>query len=178
MDEDLLAALGLSKDATVEQAVAAATALKAKADEAEETKTALATATAQLAAKGDDKPDPSKYAPIQAVHELQTQVASLTAQQQADRVEDLIQPALADGRLLPALEGWARDLGEKNVAALTQFLDKAAPVAGLKDNQTGGKKPEGEGSGHDSLSDSESAIAAACGITTEQFTAAKKQEAA
>jgi phage I-like protein len=43
---------------------------------------------------------------------MQTQLAALTAQQQADQVDKLIQPALADGRLMAAMEPgrviWAR----------------------------------------------------------------------
>lgn len=173
MDEDLLAALGLEKDATAEQAVAAATALKAKAKENE---SALATATSELATLKNEKPDPEKFAPVAVVTELQTQVAALSKQVQSSEIDDLIEPAMSDGRLLPSLEDWARELGNKDIAALTSFLGKTTPVAGLGGNQTEGKAPEGDGK--TPLSESETSIAAACGITTEQFTAAKKPEAA
>lgn len=177
MDEELLAALGLHKNATASEAIIAATALATKAKTADEAATALAAATAEVSAlkTESESPDPAKFVPVEAVTELQTQVAALTSQAQSNQVNDLIEPALADGRLLPALEEWARDLGETNVAALTAYLDNAKTIAGLKTTQTKVTTlPDSESQ----ISEPEQSIAAACGITLEQFTAAKKMEAA
>ncbi len=173
MDDELLAALGLDTNATGEQALAALTALKTKAAER---KAALATATADLEAAKTTQPDPAKYAPVSVVTELQSTVAALSKQVTAAQIDDLIEPALSDGRILPALESWARDLGNKDIAALTTFLNGIKPVAGLDGSQTGGKGPADDD--NSALSDAESTIAAACGITPEQFSDAKKMEAA
>jgi phage I-like protein len=102
----LLAALGLP-ETTTEQA--ALTAVQAHKDTAEAARTALAlkaedgatAVTAACSALTTKAPDPAKFVPVETVTAMQTQLAALTAQQQADQVDKLIQPALADGRLMP-----------------------------------------------------------------------------
>lgn len=173
MDEELLAALGLDKTATASEALAAATALATKAKTAEEATTALATATAEVTTLKTASPDPAKYVSVSVVSELQTQVAALSKTAASAAVNDLVEPALADGRLLPPLESWARELGESNIAALTSFLGKTQAVDGLKSKQTTAIPPDAD----NDVSESEKSIAAACSITHEQFVAAKKEAA-
>lgn len=182
----LLAALGLPETTTEPAAIAALTALgplqalKARANVATAVCTALqipADATAETAtaacnslrAAQPGAPDPAKYVPIEAVQQLQTQVAALTATQQAGQVDALIQPALADGRLLPTLETWARDLGKKDLAALTAFLGAAKPIAALAGTQTGGKAPTATASGDQQLSADELAVCSAMGMAPEAY---------
>lgn len=182
----LLAALGLPETTTEPAAIAALTALgplqplQARANVATAVCTALqipADATAETAtaacnslrAAQPGAPDPAKYVPIEAVQQLQTQVAALTATQQAGQVDALIQPALADGRLLPTLETWARDLGKKDLAALTAFLGAAKPIAALAGTQTGGKAPTATASGDQQLSADELAVCSAMGMTPEAY---------
>lgn len=182
----LLAALGLPETTTEPAAIAALTALgplqplQARANVATAVCTALklpADATPEVAlaactslgATQPGTPDPAKYVPIEAVQQLQTQVAALTAHQQANQVDGLIQPALADGRLLPALETWARDLGKKDVAALTAYLTAAKPIAALTSTQTGGKAPSATATGDQQLSAEELAVCTAMGLTPEAY---------
>lgn len=117
--------------------------------------------------------DPTKFVPIAAVEQLQGSVATLTAKVRDREVDDLVKPALASGKLLPAMEGWARDLGKSNIAALTAFLDKAQPVAALNATQTGGKEPPVVGNEHQ-LTASEIAVCSAAGISQADFASAKK----
>jgi len=99
---------------------------------------------AELSAKA---PDPAKYAPVEVVQAMQTELSALRNAQLAAEVDGLVKPALADGRLLPAQESWARELGLSNLAALQSFLATAQPIAALKGTQTGGHEP-GQSTGH------------------------------
>ncbi|MGA0610560.1 phage protease [Caldimonas sp. KR1-144] len=183
----MIAAFGLEQTATEDQAIAALTAigpikdlsaslasvrkaleLDDKADGA-----ALVAACTQLKAASAD---PAKFAPVSVVTQLQGQVATLTARLQEDEVTKLIEPALADGRLLAGeQEAWARELGKKDIAALTSFLKTAQPIAALGGTQTKGKKPEGGADG--ALSADELAVCSRMGLTVEQFKAGATAQA-
>ncbi len=177
--EKLLAAIGLPANTTEDAAVAACTAHKAQADAARTALQLDTTATAEIVTAACTSlrtaatPDPAKFVPVSVVEELKTSVTALTAQVQGRQVDDLIAPALADGRLLPAQESWARDLGKTNVAALTQYLKTAQPIAALTGTQTGGKDPSGGGKDSHGLTKDELAVAAACGMTPEQYSKGK-----
>lgn len=138
--KDLLKALGLADSATEAEALAAVASLKAKADDGA---TQVAALTAEVTTLKATAPDPAKYVPVETVTQLQGQVAALTAQMAGREVDELVQAGLADGRILPAMEGWARELGKKGVAELKAYLEHASPIAALKGTQTGGAKPAG-----------------------------------
>ncbi|WP_409513504.1 phage protease [Pseudomonas aeruginosa] len=140
--------LGLGKDANVEQ---------------------IAAATAQLkTASPADKPDPAKFVPLEAVTELQQQVVALTARLNGGELDGLVGAALQDGRLLPSLEGWARELGGKDIGQLKAYLDKAAPIAALTRLQ--GRRPEGD---THNLTDAELEAARMTGISPADYAKAK-----
>ena len=103
-------------------------ALKAQAATAQAALTAEREATAALKASTQ---------PMEVVAALRSELATLTADLNARKIAELIDPALADGRLLPAQEAWARDLGTSNLAALTTYLQTAQPIAALTGTQTG-----------------------------------------
>ena len=86
-------------------------------------------------------------------------------------VDALVKPALADGRLLPAMEKWARDLGKTDVAALTAYLGTAQPIAALTATQTKGIPPSGLAKGDAQLSADELAVCTAMGLTPDQYKA-------
>lgn len=159
MNEEQLKLLGLAKDATADQITAALTALKTKSDDAE---TRLAALKAETAT-----PDLTKYAPIHALAEIQASNAALTAKLSGYEIDAVVKPALEDGRLLPSLEPWARELGKTNVAALKDYLDKAAPIAALKGSQSGGKAPDASNAG--TLDDAALAVCRQMGISPEDY---------
>ena len=181
--EKLLAAIGLPANTTEDAAIAACTSIKSQADAARAALKLDGTATAETVtaactslrtAATNATPDPAKYVPVSVVEVLKTSVAALTAKVGERQVEDLITPALADGRLLPAQETWARDLGKTNLAALTAYLKTAQPIAALSSTQTGGKPPAGEqDKGAHGLTKDELAVAAACGMTPEAYAKGK-----
>ena len=176
----LLAMFGLP-ETTTEQA--ALTAVQTHKDTAEAARTALAlkaedgatAVTAACSALTTKTPDPAQYVPVATVTAMQDQLAALTAQAQADQVDKLIPPALADGRLLPAMEPWARDLGKTNMAQLTSFLQAAQPVAALTGTQTGGKPPAAQATGGHGLSQDELAACSSMGLDPEAFAKTKAE---
>lgn len=155
----LLAALGLPEDASEEQALSA---IKALTD-----KPAVAAATAT--------PDPAQYVPVAVVQELQTNLAALSASVHTRAVDDVITPALGDGRLLPAEEAWARDTAKTpaGLASLTSLLKVRQPIAALGSTQTKGQPPAAAATDTHGLTADELAVAAACGMTPEAYAKGK-----
>ena len=130
----------------------------------------IAALTAQTA-----KPDLTKYAPISVVQELQSQVAALTAKQEADKGNELITAALTAGKLLPAQKEWAEGVLKQpgGLAFLTGFIENAQPVAALSGTQTGGNSPEERIA---ALTAEEERAAKMLGMTPEEFKKVKESE--
>jgi phage I-like protein len=127
----LLAALGLTEDASEESALTALSAITA----------GHATSIAELKAAS---PDPAKFVPVKVMSDLQAEVATLRSEKIGREVDGVVTAALTAGKLLPPQEKWARDLGAKDIAALNQYLDTASPIAALSGTQTGGKLAGGK----------------------------------
>ncbi|EON13080.1 phage protease [Pandoraea sp. SD6-2] len=168
--------LKLPETATEEQAVAALNALAGKVG-------ATAAASVDLAELLDERdtriaaltsavPDPAKYVPIETMTGLRQQIAVLTHQSQQGQLETVITAALSDGRLLPAQESWARDLGKANFGQLTQYLQTAEPIAALRTTQTGGREPGG-GERTAAMDDTSLAVCRQLGLTADVFNKAK-----
>ncbi|WP_240939183.1 phage protease [Diaphorobacter sp. HDW4A] len=187
--EKLLAAIGLPANTTEDAALAACSAHKAQSDAARKAlqldanataDTVTAACTSLRTASASATPDPAKFVPVTVVTELQTNFAALSSRQHARDVEDLIAPALADGRLLPPEETWARDAAKtpEGMAVLTGMLKVRQPVAALTHTQTHGKPPAGAAAGGaggtaGGLTADELAVAAACGLTPEAYAKGK-----
>lgn len=146
--------LGLAETVAADEVVAACRSTKAKADAAAE-------------------PDPAKYVGIEVVKQLRDQVAALSATQTAREIDELVKPALEDGRLLPAQEAWARSLGKSDIAALRSYLDSAQPIAALRGTQTGGRDPQQQPD-ENGLTPDELALCRATGVDPKAFATAKK----
>lgn len=128
----LTALLGLAEDANTEAVLSAVTALKARAD-AQDT---------EIAALKTQTPDPAKFVPVETVTVLQGQIADLSTRLNQSELDDVIQAALKSGKLIPAMEGWARELGKSDMAQLKAYVEKNPAIAALSGNQTGGKAPD------------------------------------
>lgn len=103
----------------------------------------LAAQHSQIAALSQQTatPDPAKFVPVALMTDLQTQLAALSAQVNAGKVDELVTAALVSGQLMPVQETWARDLGKSNLAALSQYLETAPKIPALAGSQTNGKGP-------------------------------------
>lgn len=105
------------------------------------------TAVAALKAKADStNPDPAKFVPINTLESVKQELAVLRARQQQADVDALIEEGKASGKLLPAQEAWARELGNQSAASLRSYLDSTPAIAALKGSQTNGKPPADTGS--------------------------------
>ncbi|PHS47268.1 MAG: hypothetical protein COB05_09820 [Marinobacter sp.] len=100
--------------------------------------------------------------------------AARSAQQTSGEVDKLVAKGLADGRLQPGLESWARDLGNKRLAALRSFLDGAQPANSLPARRATGatEYPEIESLTHEEL-----AVCRAMGTDPDEFLKAKSKQA-
>jgi phage I-like protein len=175
----LLTALGLTEQTSEDQAVAALNARLAQAKSDADQVVALTAERAnkdvQIAAltASAGKPDPAQYVPIAVVTGMQTQLAALSAQVAGREVDELVAVALTDGKLLPAQEGWARDLGKKDVAALRSFIATAPKIAALTATQTGGKEPGAAAAGAQQLDATTLAVCRQMGIDPAAVAKAK-----
>lgn len=158
----LLAALGLAETATEAEGLAALSALKAQH-------------STSVAALKSQKPDPAAYIEVAAFSAVQAELATLKASQRTAEVAALMAEGLADGRILPAAEVWAKELGEKDIASLKAFLATAPKVAALQGTQTGGHAPTQKDV--QSLSESQLAACRAIGVDPVQFAATLKEGA-
>lgn len=122
----------------------------------------------QVAALKVAAPDPAKFVPVDAMAALQTEVAALRNEKVARDVDGVVTAALTAGKLLPPQEKWARDLGMKDLAALSQYLETAQPVAALSGTQTGGTPPAG-GKNEHGLNDTQLAICKQLGVSPEDY---------
>lgn len=162
--QQLLASLGLAKDTSEADALAAVAALKAKADQVD----GLA---AKVAALSSQAPDPAKFVAVEVMADLQAKVAALTSQVNGDKVTQVVEAALTAGKLLPAQKDWALGLGKANLAALTEYVEKTPAIAALGGMQSEGKEV-GKGAPA-ALTADETKVAAQLGLSAEQFAAGK-----
>lgn len=164
--------LGLADTATDDELNQAVAALKAKADSAE-------TKDTEIAALKSAALDPAQFVPVAIVTELQTQLAALSAKQETNEIEQLIEKNIAK-LPTPGLREWAE---KQSVAALTAYLATAPEIAALTRMQTDGKDM-------DNAAQTGDALVAACKaqwestasirsefVTLEDYTAFKKAEA-
>lgn len=146
--------LGVDEKSTPEQLVAACSALK-------------------TAAMAKANPDPAKFVPIDVVTGLQTQMAALSAQVNGDKVSRLVDKAVTDGRLLPVMVDWAIELGKKDIAALTAYLEQMPAIAALTATQSRDQRPDPN---NFNLTQIELDTAALTGLTPKEFADQKNKE--
>lgn len=165
----LLISLGIDPD-NQEAATVALKALKAAADSvaSKDAEIVALRAKADAATAATGNPDPAKFVPIEAMTALQTEVAALTAKVTGREVDDVIDAAKKAGKLLEPQVQWARELGNKDIAALRAYVASAPAVAALSQMQTGGKAPNGAAN-EDGLTEADLAVCKTMGYSPEQF---------
>lgn len=127
----------------------------------------LSTKDGQIAALKSASPDPAKYVPIDVMQALQTELATLRSDQVSRDVDGVVTAALLVGKLLPAQEAWARELGKANLTLLKQHVDTAQQIDALSRTQTNGVAPDGQAG--DALSESELAMCRSTGVLPDEF---------
>ncbi len=159
MDE-LLKLFGLGPDATESEAVAAASAVLQKNTDLEKQ---VVDKDEAIAAAKAATPDTA----VAAMRGMQQELAALKAQVNGNEIEELVTAALTEGKLVPAQEKWARDLGNSDLVALKGYLESAQSIAALTASQTEGKKLDGDG--NPNLTDDQLAVCSQMGIDHEAY---------
>ena len=157
--QKLLASIGLAETTTEADALAAVAALKTRAD-------LVAPLETQVAALKTAAPDPARFVAVETMTALQGEVAALRTKLNGQELEGVVSEALKAGKLLPAQEAWARELGGKDLASLKTYI-AAAPVIVPGEGQTGGKG-QGGGDGK-TLSAEQQAVCKQLGLTEKDF---------
>ncbi len=137
MNEELKRLLGLEGDPGDEEIAAATARLKERLDGLDEK-------LAALKAEAKAPVDPARFVPVEVMEQIRQELAALKSDAHKRGVDELVTAALADGRLLPAMEPWARELGQKDLAALKSYVEQAQPIAALSGMQSGGRAPENQ----------------------------------
>lgn len=166
----IAAALGLGEDATEAQICAAIAALNT---------TAASIRTALGAKDGDDlvaaaqtlkaagAPDPSKFAPIAVVQQLQTQVTELVAASSSDKAAAAVNAAIEAGKITPATKDYWLASAARDLPAFEAYVAASAAIV-----PPGERKPLGERpAGRTTLTDEEQKLAASMGIPEDKFLA-------
>lgn len=120
-------------------------------------------------------PDTTALAAIQA---LQAEVGTLRGQLEGDKLDKLVADALATGKLLPAMQQWATELGKRDIASLQAYLDKVPAIPGME-SQTRGAAAHDAKAGNEALAADPQALAVArqMGIAPAAWAAGLKQAA-
>tara|TARA_R110002050_G_scaffold269917_1_gene412424 strand:- start:44697 stop:45761 length:1065 start_codon:yes stop_codon:yes gene_type:complete len=173
MNEALLKLLGLKKDASEDDVLAACTALQTKNTELAATNTDLAKKVADsetaIAAASAATPESA----LTVITELQSTCAALTARLDGSDMDTLIAAAKAGGKLTPVMEPWARSLP---VASLKSYLETAPQIAALTATQTGNKQKL-DSDGKAVLTDEQIAVCSQMGISQAEFLKTLAEEA-
>lgn len=166
MNKKLRQALGLPENASDDDLLAACTQAVADRDAAVAAADEARQALAANSQQSPPVPDPAQFVSVTVANELRDQVAELSQQINQDKVSSLVNAALDDGRLLPAQKDWATQLGQANLATLSQYLESAEPIVGLRAGQSGGQLPA---KGPHGLSEAQLAMCSQAGWNPEEY---------
>jgi phage I-like protein len=125
-------------------------------------------------AKLREKPDAqamsgnAAFVPIAQFEALKADFVQLSAQIAGNDLDALVKSGLADGRLLPMQEKWARGL---SVQALSSYLQATPAIAALRGGQTRGGAPAQDDPNQ--LSAEELQVCSQLGLTQDAFIAAR-----
>ncbi|WP_339863209.1 phage protease [Paremcibacter congregatus] len=177
----LIKLFGLADDATPEQISAHAQGLVEGDDQAKAAMSTLTTALGLGAEattddlvkavqsvqekSGSNTPDPDKFVPMAAFKELQTEVKSLQSQSQTNAADSAVEKALADKKITPAMEDWAKSYHKRDPKGFEDYIS-TAPVLSLNAAHVEAGDPKGDGKG---LSADEKAVCAQLGMSEETF---------
>lgn len=127
----------------------------------------LAAKNLQIASLKGATPNPAEFVSVTVMTALQNEVAALRGEHAAREVDGVVTAALKAGKILPAQEAWARELGKSNLILLKQHVDGSPVLAALSGTQTQGIAPEGNAPGE--LDKDELAMCRAMGILPDDF---------
>lgn len=131
--KDIFAALGLPEDAEEAKAVERISALCALEADAIKITNAATGADALTVMGKQLKESAAQMAALTAEKEaLSAKVAALEAAQVKAEIAGIIDSLRRDGKLVPAQEDWAKNLGEKDLSQLKAFAASAPVIVSMK----------------------------------------------
>lgn len=143
-------ALGLGKEATGEQIVAAAVTLKTAGE-----------------------PDPTKFAPMSLVTDLQTQLGQVVAATATDKATAAVDAAIAAGKVQPAHRDHFLRSAAKDLANFESYVAAAAVIIPIGERTAAGKVESGD---LVALSDADKSLCVQMGWDQAAFLETRKQE--
>lgn len=185
--QKLLSLLGVTvdgdnvTDADYTKATTALAALKAKADEAGTLTTQLSNANDAVAALKANSPNEvnlAKYVPVETYNALHTEMVALKSSSATQSVEQEVNKAKQDGRIIASEVEYLTSLGnQQGVAALKAVLDARSPIASLTAQQTTHTpKPEQDKDGLAALTAEDKYAADQLGLSHAAFAKAKQEQ--
>ncbi|MBH0026283.1 phage protease [Pseudoalteromonas sp. SWN29] len=185
--QKLLSLLGIAvdgdnvTDADYTQATTALTALKAKADEADTLTNQLSNANdvvAALKANNSTEVNLAKYVPVETYNALHTEMVALKSTSDNQTVEQEINKAKQDGRVIASEEEYLTSLGnQQGIATLKAVLDARSPIASLTAQQTtNAPKPAQNKEGLAALTADEKYAADQLGLSHTAYAKAKQEQ--
>ncbi|MFU2509363.1 phage protease [Pseudoalteromonas sp. ASV78] len=186
--QKLLSLLGVTvdgdnvTDADYTKATTALAALKAKADEADTLTTQLSNANDAVAALKANSPNAevnlAKYVPVETYNALHTEMVALKSSSATQSVEQEVNKAKQDGRIIASEVEYLTSLGnQQGVAALKAVLDARSPIASLTAQQTTHTpKPEQDKDGLAALTAEDKYAADQLGLSHAAFAKAKQEQ--
>ncbi|MCY0966136.1 phage protease [Parathalassolituus penaei] len=147
--------------------------LTAKANKVPELETGLAALKAQKAGEVNL----GQYVPRQTYDAAVTELAALRAENGVLTIDQLIESAADEGKVLAAETDYLQAFGkQQGVAALKSLLAQRPAIAALKAQQAGNRKPPETSTGTAALSADEKLVADQLGISHADFLKAKAEE--
>ncbi|AUZ85856.1 phage protease [Methylophaga nitratireducenticrescens] len=166
MNPALLKLLGLDKAATEDEVIAACKALQTDKVTLEQQ---LADKDTALAAATAATPETATA----VIKEQGEQIAALKARLDGNDVDTLIAAAKAEGKVTPAQEKW---LENQPVDVVKSFVEAAAPIAALTQQQIDGKTNQFDKDGKAVLTEQQVAVCTSMGISQEDYVKQLEQE--
>ena len=132
-------------------------------------------AVTQVCAKlTEQHPDPAAFVPMTTFQEVQTQLASLQKDIQADKIYAAQERARDAGKLIPSMEGWATQMASKDLAGFEDWVAAAPVMAPIGQRQLAGRQPPA--TNPEKLDAVERQMASVMGVSEEAFLATRNAQ--
>lgn len=181
--EQVATALGLPKDSSAEAIATHAAQVTAQSRQAldkiaeavgAEKGADVETIVAAAAKKpGTAQPDPAEYVAVNEFRRVADQLAGLQKSVNEREAKAEVDALIKDGRLQPALRGWAVNYRQENPEGFKSYAETLPKVVGGQ-SRTAGPPPKGG----EELSDAELAVCSQMGLDPAKYAEARKAERA
>lgn len=124
--------------------------------------------TAAARKKADSKggtPDPKEFVPRQMYDELASRMDKFEKTAAQSAAEEVVATAMKDGKITPAMKGWAEGYAQRDMASFKAFLDKQPKIVDAEETAAAKRRE----STHGGLTDADIEIAKQLGTDIEDL---------